>query len=64
MKKSILNLGKILNKDEQKNITGSFDNDEYGVCRSRYSFSCGVPGHICCNYLCVLPEHPACGLGL
>lgn len=59
MKKSILNLGKVLNKAEQKTIKGS--NDDYGVCKEKYSFSCGVLGHICCDYKCVLPSHPACG---
>jgi len=58
MKKSILNIGRALNKTEQKKINGG---REYGECLFRYSFDCGVPDHICCNFLCVLPTHPACG---
>ncbi|WP_095069136.1 hypothetical protein [Tenacibaculum jejuense] len=62
MKNSISKLGKKLTNTELKNIVGSFyDPDEYGVCKTRNGFFCGVPGHICCNYLCVLPEHGACG---
>ncbi|WP_299709881.1 hypothetical protein [uncultured Tenacibaculum sp.] len=61
MKKSILNLGKKLSSNELKNITGSFnDPDEYGLCRTRFGFFCGVPDHICCNFMCVLPTHGAC----
>ncbi|CAL2060354.1 hypothetical protein [Tenacibaculum sp. 190524A05c] len=61
MKKSISKLGKVLKKSEQRNINGSFFDDEYGVCKERFSFSCGVPNHVCCNYMCVLITHPACG---
>ncbi|CAM1342462.1 hypothetical protein [Tenacibaculum amylolyticum] len=61
MKKAILNLGKILNRTEQRNINGSFYDDNYGVCTSKFGLECGVPLHICCNYLCVLPSHAACG---
>ncbi|TCI94218.1 hypothetical protein [Tenacibaculum sp. M341] len=46
MKKSILNLGKLLNKTEQKNINGggnAFCNDN-GDCDS---------GYFCDNYICV-----------
>ncbi|WP_299678631.1 hypothetical protein [uncultured Tenacibaculum sp.] len=35
MKKSILNLGKVLNKKEQRNITGS--NTEQPACNCNYS---------------------------
>ncbi|WP_298544435.1 hypothetical protein [uncultured Aquimarina sp.] len=52
----------VLNKSVQKDINGgSFDGDGYGVCLRPNSFFCGIPDHICCNGLCVLPEHPACG---
>ncbi|MGY3795614.1 hypothetical protein [uncultured Aquimarina sp.] len=53
----------VLNKSTQKGIQGGFYFDgEYGECPTPNSFFCGVPDHICCNGLCVLPEHPACGL--
>ena len=58
MKKSILNLGKVLNKTEQQLINGSING--YGECQEKYGFFCGVENHICCNYMCVLPTHPAC----
>ncbi|MFD2188962.1 hypothetical protein [Aquimarina celericrescens] len=45
---------------EQKNIKGGFNNDDYGVCKTPYSFLCGIPNHICCNQMCVLETHPAC----
>lgn len=61
MKKQILKFGKVLTKSEQKSIIGANSfGDEYGVCNSRYSFFCGVPDHVCCNYMCVLITHPAC----
>ncbi|WP_158594496.1 hypothetical protein [Aquimarina sp. AD1] len=53
----------MLKKSVQKGINGGFYFDgEYGECPTLNSFFCGVPDHICCNGLCVLPEHPACGL--
>lgn len=53
----------VLNKSTQKGIQGGiFFDGEYGECPTPNSFFCGVPDHICCNSLCVLPEHPACGL--
>ncbi|TSE05583.1 MULTISPECIES: hypothetical protein [Aquimarina] len=61
--KNIVNINGIkrLNKSVQKTITGGFtDPDEYGYCPTPNSFFCGVPGHICCNGLCVLPTHGAC----
>ncbi|MDE1207255.1 MULTISPECIES: hypothetical protein [Tenacibaculum] len=58
MKKSILNLGKNLSKTEQQSINGSIN--EYGECKEKYSFFCGVENHVCCNYMCVLPTHAAC----
>ncbi|RSC93428.1 hypothetical protein [Tenacibaculum singaporense] len=58
MKKSILNLGVVLSKTNQKLINGS--NDNYGECKEKNSFFCGIENHICCNYMCVLPTHPAC----
>lgn len=61
MKKQILKFGTVLTKSEQKVIIGaSLQGGNYGECKSRYSFDCGVPDHICCNYMCVLPSHPAC----
>ncbi|CAM1344237.1 hypothetical protein [Tenacibaculum amylolyticum] len=62
MKKSILELGKVIHKKEQRLIKGQFlnDGDSYGVCTRRFSLDCGVPDHLCCNYKCVLITHPAC----
>ncbi|KIX22375.1 hypothetical protein SY27_00510 [Flavobacterium sp. 316] len=57
MKNQILKFGKVLTKSEQKAIKGA---SSYGECESKYSFDCGVPNHVCCNYMCVLPSHPAC----
>ncbi|TDQ23968.1 hypothetical protein [Tenacibaculum caenipelagi] len=58
MKKEILNLGKSLSQAKQKLIFGG--TDEYGVCKEKFGFFCGVDGHVCCNYMCVLPSHSAC----
>ncbi|WP_405205271.1 hypothetical protein [Aquimarina sp. LLG6339-5] len=53
----------VLNKSVQKGIHGGFRFDgEYGECPTPNSFFCGIDDHICCNGMCVLPQHPACGL--
>lgn len=65
MFKGISNLGKVLNKTEQQSIMGaSIFHGEPGQCppSNPNSFFCGFDDHICCNGLCVLPSHPACGL--
>jgi hypothetical protein len=61
MKSNFSKLGTVLSLKEQKNITGAYD-DNYGVCLDPFSLTCGVPNHVCCKGMCVLPTHPVCGL--
>lgn len=68
--KNLLNLGKTLNKQEQKAINGGFfgspGGDDERLCPTPNAFKCNDPGniagpgHVCCRGLCVLPTHGAC----
>jgi len=53
MKKSILNLGKALNKAEQKEIKGSRTSICHTIGREcKYDYNCG-PHHLSCYMKCV-----------
>ncbi|MCT4699671.1 hypothetical protein [Tenacibaculum haliotis] len=58
MKKSILNLGKALNKTQQKQINGGFDCSQFpfGICFGP------VPGCLPCNQMQNYPGASRCAL--
>ena len=67
--KNLKKLGKTLNRNEQKAISGGsfgYPGNDGPLCPTPNAFFCNDPnniagpGHVCCRGLCVLPTHGAC----